>query len=215
MTQSWLLLDKLFYEKKRCQFKVRNAECTLARRKRENTKTGVWQAPRVALTSQATLYRKRIQAVYNQLHLAGWGVLTVKSDTPSQRRNLIQVFKPTKYTNPLTFPSAAEEIKRDIALMPPIWEQNLASFLWYQCIPVTNVFGECVWWLCLLTKNSSVSRVASSLWWEDKLNSIPLHHLARMKPNFPRDLTSDELGSYAKEQTTSQLARAESEHNIM
>lgn len=63
--------------------------------------------------------------------------------------------------------------------------------------------------------DSAVSRVPNSLWWEDKLNSIPLYHLALIKPNFPGALTSDELGSYAKKQTTQQLTRAEWEHNIM
>lgn len=63
--------------------------------------------------------------------------------------------------------------------------------------------------------DSSVSRVRNCLWWEDKLNSIPLYHLALMKPNFPGALTSDELGSYAKKQTTYQLMRLEQEHNIM
>lgn len=50
--------------------------------------------------------------------------------------------------------------------------------------------------------DSSVSRVWKSLWWEDKLDSIPFYHLALMEPNFPGALTSDELGSYAEKQTT-------------
>lgn len=48
--------------------------------------------------------------------------------------------------------------------------------------------------------DTSMSHVWNSLWWEDKLNSIPLYHLALMKPNFPRDFTSDEPGSGAKKQ---------------
>lgn len=51
---------------------------------------------------------------------------------------------------------------------------------------MTHVFGVSGGDLRLLTVTPLYS-----LWWEDKLNSIPLYHLALIKPNFPGASTSD------------------------
>lgn len=89
-----------------------------------------------------------------------------------------------------TFPSAAEETK-----------QYYASYSMKSVYP----FDKCVWskrQVNVPTDKKIPKINRSSLQWEGQtpLNSTPSP--AGMKPNFPRDLTSDELRSHGEESTT-------------
>lgn len=97
--------------------------------------------------------------------------------------------KPQKGTNTFTFPPAAEE--------------TILHSVGFFSIISSYPFDKCVWSMCQVTvPTEKKQKKTNSVRWEGQtpLNSTPSP--AGMKPNFPRDLTSDELRSHAEEPTT-------------
>lgn len=108
---------------------------------------GVWQAPTVALTSQATLYRKCIQAAYNQLHLAGWGGVNCQEWHPLAEKEFNTGFQTHKVHKSINFSFSSWRNKA--------WYcANAAHMRTKPCfLFIISAYpcDKCVWRVCLVT----------------------------------------------------------------